>query len=43
MGYSELDKFSSAVLAYRFPSIPNYGDIKQINIEQLPNFDVLVG
>jgi len=23
IGYSELDKFSSAVLAYRFPSIPN--------------------
>lgn len=43
IGYSELDKFSSAVLAHCFPNIPNYGDIKQINIEQLPDFDVLVG
>ena len=27
IGYCEIDKFSSAVLAHRFPGVRNYGDI----------------
>lgn len=43
VGYSEIDKFSSAVLAHRFPGVKNYGDITLINLDELPDFDVLVG
>jgi len=43
IGYCEIDKFSSTVLKHRFPGVRNYGDIKQLDIGQLPDFDVLVG
>ena len=43
IGYSEIDQFSCAVLAHRFPEVKNYGDIKQIEANDLPDFDVLVG
>jgi DNA (cytosine-5)-methyltransferase 1 len=43
IGYAEIDKFSSAVLAYRFRWVKNYGDISRIDTNELPDFDVLVG
>lgn len=42
VGYSEIDKFASAVYQQRFGGI-NYGDITKINAEELPDFDCLVG
>lgn len=43
IGFSEIDSHASAVLAYRFPNIKNYGDITKINTNELPDFDILVG
>lgn len=31
VGFSEIDGFPSAVLAHRFPEVPNLGDITQID------------
>ena len=31
VAFSEIDKFPSAVLAYRFPDVPNLGDITKID------------
>lgn len=43
IGYSEIDKFASSVYERHFPNTKNYGDIKQINTNELPDFDLLVG
>lgn len=43
VGFSEIDKHASAVLKYRFPNVPNYGDITKINWADVPDFDLLVG
>ena len=43
IGYSEIDQFSSTVLAYRFPWVKNYGDITKIHSNDIPDFDTLVG
>ena len=44
LGFAEIDKFPSAVLAYHYPEIPNYGDFTQITLDQLPSRpDILVG
>jgi DNA (cytosine-5)-methyltransferase 1 len=43
VGFSEIDKYASQVLRYRFPNIKNYGDVKKIKTEELPNFDLLTG
>lgn len=43
IGFSEIDKYASAVLKYRFPNIPNYGDIQAVDAGILPDFDLLVG
>lgn len=43
VGVCEWDKYASAVLAYRFPDIPNYHDATTINPKELPDFDMLVG
>ena len=43
VGFSEIDKYASMVLKYRFPNIKNYGDITKIKWEQVPNFDMLTG
>lgn len=43
VGVAEIDKFSAVVLAHRFPSTKNYGDVSQIDSDDLPDFDVLVG
>lgn len=43
IGYSEIDKYASSVYERNFPGVKNYGDITQINAEELPDFDCLVG
>lgn len=43
IGFSEIDKYASAVLSYRFPNTKNYGDISKIDWSTVPDFDLLVG
>lgn len=44
VGYSEIDKYASAVYRYRFgKEVKNYRDATKINTEELPDFDLLVG
>ena len=43
VGVSEIDKNACKVIKYRKPEVKNYGDIEKIRIEELPNFDVLIG
>lgn len=43
VGFSEIDKYASAVLRYNFPGIQNYGDITKIDWDTVPDFDLLVG
>lgn len=43
VGQSEIDKYASSVLRYRFPNVPNYGDITKINWSAVPDFGLLVG
>ena len=43
MGFSEIDKYASMVLKYRFPNIINYGDCSKIRWEEIPDFDLLTG
>jgi len=43
VGYSEIDKYAASVYKYHFPGHKNFGDITKINIEKLPDFDLLVG
>jgi DNA (cytosine-5)-methyltransferase 3A len=41
IGFSEIDKYANSVLKYRCPHIKNYGDINDIDIDALPDFDLL--
>jgi DNA (cytosine-5)-methyltransferase 1 len=43
VGYSEIDKYAVQIYERHYPSHKNYGDITQINAEELPDFDCLVG
>ena len=43
VGYSEIDKHAIKVYQSHFPEHKNYGDIKDIDISSLPDFDMLVG
>ena len=43
VGYSEIDKYAVQVLRYHYPTIKNYGNIKDINWSEVPDFDLLVG
>lgn len=43
VGYSEIDKYAISVYERNFKGVKNYGDITQINAEELPEFDCLVG
>lgn len=43
IGLSEIDKYASAVLKYRFPNTTNYGDCSKINWSEVPDFDLLTG
>jgi len=42
IGYSEIDKYASAVYKYHFGG-KNYGDITKINEFELPDFDLFCG
>jgi DNA (cytosine-5)-methyltransferase 1 len=39
----EIEPYASAVLAERFPGVPNFGDITKINDEEVPNAEVYSG
>lgn len=43
VGFSEIDKFAikSYCAIHNIPESKNYGDIKKINEENLPDFDLL--
>lgn len=43
IGYSEIDKYASAIYQSHFPEHKNYGDITKINAKDLPDFDIIVG
>lgn len=43
IGYSEIDKYASAIYKYHYPNHKNYGDITSINVRELPDFDLFVG
>ncbi len=43
VGFSEIEKFPSAVLAHHYPDVPNYGDMNDFRKWSVPAFDVLVG
>lgn len=43
INFSEIDKYATAVLKYRFPDIKNLGDITKIKPEDLPTVDIITG
>lgn len=43
VAFSEIDPFPSAVLAERFPDVPNLGDITQIDWSEIGPVDLVVG
>ena len=43
VGFSEIDRYCSQLLANKFPEIRNYGDCTKIVTSELPDFDLLVG
>ena len=43
VGFSEIDKYASELLAKRFPNTTNFGDATKINPTELPDFDLLCG
>lgn len=43
IGFSEIDKFAIEFYNNNFPQIPNFGDITNINTDDLPDFDLFTG
>src|SRR3990167_9629569 len=43
IGFSEIDKYASQVLRYRYPEVKNWGDCTKINWSEVPDFDLLTG
>ncbi len=43
IGYSENDKFASALYEANHPNVPAFGDITKINPADLPDFDLFTG
>lgn len=43
VGCSDKDLNASSVYRYHFPRHLNYGDITKVDIEELPDFDLLIG
>lgn len=43
IGFSEIDRNASELLHAKWPNIRNYGDARQINPGELPDFDILCG
>jgi Site-specific DNA methylase len=43
IGYSEIDKYAIAIYDYHYGGHKNYGNARNIDTKQLPDFDLLVG
>ena len=43
IGYSEFDKYASAIFELNHPGIKNYGDITLVDPEELPDFNFFTG
>lgn len=43
VGFSEIDKFPSAVLGHHYPDVPNHGDFTTIKADDVGAIDILVG
>ena len=43
IGCSEIDDYANNIYKNHFPDIKNYGDVRKIKTERLPDFDLLVG
>lgn len=43
VGFSEIDRFASAIYKYHYPEHINYGDATQLVCESIPDFDLLTG
>ena len=43
VAFSEIDPFPSAVLAERFPNVPNLGDITQVDWSEIGSVDIVIG
>lgn len=43
VGYSEIDKYATAIYQYHYPEHRKYGDATAINTDELPDFDFLCG
>jgi DNA (cytosine-5)-methyltransferase 1 len=43
VGFSEIEKFPSAVLAHHYPDVPNFGDFTRIEADAVGPIDLLVG
>ncbi|WP_261402884.1 DNA cytosine methyltransferase [Chenggangzhangella methanolivorans] len=43
VAFSEIEPFPSAVLAHHWPHVPNLGDFTTIDVDALPEVDLLVG
>jgi len=43
IGFSEIDKYAIATYLKHFPTHKNYGDARNINPQELPDFDMLCG
>ena len=43
IGFSEIDKYATAIYQKHFPEHKPYGDITTLNTDTLPDFDLLVG
>ena len=43
IGFSEFDKYASAIFELNHPKIKNFGDITKIEPSELPNFDMFTG
>lgn len=43
VAFSEIDPFPSAVLAERFPDVPNLGDITKVDWSEIGSVDLVVG
>jgi DNA (cytosine-5)-methyltransferase 1 len=43
VGFSEIEKFPSAVLEHHYPDVPNFGDFTRIEADAVGPIDLLVG
>lgn len=43
IAHSEILPYANALLKYRFPNIPNLGDISKVQSKDIPKYDILMG